>query len=327
MLAIRQHEFGGPEQLLIEEVPTPHPELGQVLVAVEAAGVHLLDTVIRSGRGPARAAVHLPMTPGREVAGVVHELGQGTDPRLLGQRIVVDLGPGSGGYAEYALATEHALHVIDDALDPAEAVAAVGTGRTVQAIVELARIARGETVVITAAAGGVGTLLVQAATNAGASVVALAGSAKKTAHVTALGAGAAVDYSAPAWYDEADAAVTHRRAHLLLDGVGGEIGRRALDLLGVGGRAVMFGSASGTTLSLTAEDIYGRGITVSAAVGARLLRRPGGLVPLERRALKALADRSLVPSIGQRFPLSAAAAAHRAIEARGTIGKTVLEPG
>jgi NADPH:quinone reductase len=110
-----------------------------------------------------------------------------------------------------------------------------------------------------------------------------------------------------------------------LDGVGGAIGRAALELIGPGGRLILFGMASGAATELTAGDLFSRGLTVSAAIGARIAQRPGGLRDLEERALAAAAEGRLVPLV-QRFALEQAAAAHAAIEARATVGKTVLVP-
>ena len=110
-----------------------------------------------------------------------------------------------------------------------------------------------------------------------------------------------------------------------LDGVGGTIGRAALELIGAGGRLVLFGMASGAPTELTAGDLFARGLTVSAAIGARIAQRPGGLRDLEERALAAAAEGRLVPLV-QRFALEEAAAAHAAVEARATVGKTVLVP-
>src|SRR5829696_4683906 len=124
MLAIRQHVFGGPEELRLEELPDPHPADGQVRVRVQSAGVHLIDTSIRRGEaGGPLARPELPMTPGREVAGVVDDVGPGVDERLLGQPVVADLGAASGGYAELALARAEMLHILPANLTADQAVA------------------------------------------------------------------------------------------------------------------------------------------------------------------------------------------------------------
>jgi NADPH2:quinone reductase len=326
MYAIRQHAFGGPQELRLESVSDPHPAEGQVRVRVESAGVHLLDTLIRQGRADGPLPLpELPMTPGREVAGVIDEIGSNVNMELLGREVAADLGMASGGYAEFALASAASLHVLPPGLGADDAVTMIGTGRTAMAILETAAPAADDVVLITAAAGGIGTLLVQAASAAGAAVVGAVGGRRKVSLVCELGASAAVDYFQPGWPDEARAALG-RPFTLALDGVGGQIGRAALEMLGVGGRLVMFGSSSGTLTELTAGDLYRRGITASAAIGARIIRRPGGLRPLETLALSAAAEGRLTPVVGQRFALADAAAAHQAIAARSTTGKTVLHP-
>ena len=268
----------------------------------------------------------LPMTPGREVAGVVDQAGPGADCALVGRRVVADLGLASGGYAELALADAGALHDIPASLDAGQAVAMIGTGRTAMAILELAQPAPGDIVVVTAAAGGIGTLLVQAARNVGATVIAAAGGPDKTALAHELGAAITADYLQPDWAQQARARLPGRGATLVLDGVGGDIGRTAMNLLGAGGRLVMYGQASGNLIPLTADDLYRLGITAAAAIGARILQRPGGLRDLETRAIQAAAQGRLSPVIGQRYSLADAPAAHTAIETRTTTGKTILQP-
>ena len=158
MHAIRLHEFGPPENLRYEEVPDPEPGGGQVRIAVEAAGVHLIDTSIRAGRsGGPFPLPELPMIPGREVAGTA-----------AGRRVVAHLGMASGGYAELALAPEEALHEIPEGLASDVAVAAIGTGRTAIGILEVAELRPDDVVLVTAAAGGLGGLFLQAARRAGA---------------------------------------------------------------------------------------------------------------------------------------------------------------
>lgn len=325
MHAVRLHEFGPPENLIYEEVDDPKPGPGQVRIAVAAAGVHLLDTTIRAGRpGGPFGLPKLPQVQGREVAGTVDALGEEVDDAWLGRRVVVHLGPASGGYAELAVADVASLHAVPDGVADDVAVAMIGTGRTALAILEVAQLAAEDVVLVTAAAGGLGTLLVQAALRAGATVVGLAGGPAKAGRVRELGA-AAVDYGEDGWADGVRAALAGRAATVLLDGVGGDLGRQAFALLGVGGRVVMFGWASGEPLEITTGDIYARGLTATAAVGPRLLQRPGGLREFETAALAAAAAGELVPAV-QGFPLAEAAAAHAALAARATTGKVVLVP-
>ena len=326
MHAVSQHRFGPPENLVYEEVADPVPAGDQVRIAVEAAGVHLLDTVIRKGQsGGPFSLPELPMTPGREVAGRIDAVGPGVDEGLLGRRVVAHLGMASGGYAELALAPVGALHELPDDLSSDVAVAMIGTGRTTMGILEVAQPTPEDVVLITAAAGGIGSLLVQAAHNVGAEVVGAAGGPDKVELARKSGADVGVDYKEPAWPKAVREALDGRDVTLALDGVGGDIGRGALELLGPGGRIVMFGWSSGEPLQISTSDLYTGGITASAAVGPRIMQRPGGMRDLETRALAEAAAGRLVPPV-TRFSLADAAQAHAALETRRTIGKTVLVP-
>jgi NADPH2:quinone reductase len=244
MLAIRQRELGGPGQLRLEEVDDPRPGAGEARIRVEAAGVHLIDTAVRRGEraGPLPPPT-LPMTPGREVAGVVDVVGPGADRGLVGMPVAADLGARSGGYAELAIANADDLHVLPEDLGSEAAVAMVGTGRTAMAILETAAPIDGEAAVVTAAAGGIGSILVPALRDAGTTVVGLAGGEEKRAVVEGLGAAAAIDYQRDGWPDLVRAALSSTPVTLGLDGVGGEIGRRVLELLGIGGRRRLRGRA------------------------------------------------------------------------------------
>ncbi|MEU2601312.1 zinc-binding dehydrogenase [Streptomyces hirsutus] len=324
MHAIRLHTFGPAENLTHEQVEDPRPGPGQVRITVRAAGVHLLDTALRQGRqGPAPAPATLPTVPGREVAGVVDALGDGTPAHWLGRRVVAHLGFAPGGYAELAVTDADRLHEIPERLDFAQAVAMIGTGRTVMGIVQFAEPGPGDVVVVPAAAGGIGTLLVQYAKNAGATVVGLAGGPGKTARVSANGADLAVDYTDPAW--PARLAAHEGKVTLFYDGVGGDVARAAVALLAPGGRHVVFGwSAQG--LDSTGPYLVD-GVSLNV-LGPEMMRRAGGPRPvrtLELRALAEAAEGRLTPAV-HRFPLAEAAAAHRALENRGTTGKVVLEP-
>jgi NADPH2:quinone reductase len=326
MHAIRLHAFGPAANLRYEEVDDPRPGPGQARIAVAASGVHLIDTALRAGRpmGPLPLP-ELPTIPGREVAGTVDAVGPEVDERWVGRRVVAHLGPASGGYAELAVRETEALHALPDGLADDAAVAMIGTGRTALSILEVAVLTADDVVLVTAAAGGLGSLLVQAARNAGATVVGVAGGPAKVQRVAQLGATVAVDYSAPDWSDAVRAALDERAVTVALDGVGGALGRSALELLGAGGRLILFGFSSGQPTELSAGDLFARGISASAAIGARIAQRPGGLRDLEEQALEAAADGGLVPLV-QRFALAQAAAAHEAIESRATVGKTVLVP-
>ena len=326
MHAIRLHAFGPPENLVYEDVEDPRPGPGQVRIAVAAAGVHLIDTTIRAGvqRGP-MALPDLPSIPGREVAGTVDALGSGVDDAWLGRRVVAHLGPASGGYAELAVRDVDAVHALPGAVAEDEAVAMIGTGRTTLAILEVAAPTAGDVALVTSAAGGIGALLVQALRDAGAVTVGLVGSREKDARVRELGATAVIDYTARDWTDGVRAALGDAQPTLAFDGVGGDVGRGALELLAPGGRLILYGFSSGEPTRLSAGDLLARGLTATGAIGPRILNRPGGLRDLEEQALAALAEGRLVPLV-QRFALADAAQAHAAIESRATVGKAVLVP-
>jgi len=326
MHAIQLHAFGAADNLRFEEVDDPVPASGQVRIGVTAAGVHLIDTAIRAGRqmGPIPLP-DLPTIPGREIAGVVDAVGPDVGNDWLGQRVVAHLGTASRGYAELVVTDTERLHRLPDALADDVAVAMIGTGRTTLGILDIAQLGATDVVLVTAAAGGIGSLLVQAALNSGATVVGLAGGEDKVERVRQLGATFAVDYTQPDWPLAVRGALAGREITLALDGVGGTAGRQALELLGSGGRLILFGWSSGAPTQFSTRDLLAQGLTVCVGIGPHMLKQPGGLRRLEERALAAAADGSLTPLVS-RFPLASAAAAHTALETRATLGKTVLIP-
>ncbi|MEU9452197.1 zinc-binding dehydrogenase [Streptomyces sp. NPDC048277] len=327
MHAIVLHAFGPAENLSHEKAEDPVPGPGQVRIAVAAAGVHLIDTRLRSGhQSPAPRPTVLPTIPGREVAGVVEALGDGVDGLWLGRRVVAHLGFAPGGYAELAVTEVERLHEIPENLGFPEAVAMIGTGRTALGILQFVDLGPESVVLVPAAAGGIGTLLVQYAKHAGATVIGLAGGPGKTEQVRANGADLALDYSDPGWPTRVrDRSGPGGPVTVVLDGVGGEVAREAVALLGEGGRHLVFGwSAEGTG--------NGRGHFVDglseSVLGPAMLSRTGGPDPLRTLELRALAEAAhgrLRPAV-TRFPLAEAATAHRALENRATTGKVVLEP-
>ncbi|MBB4662330.1 zinc-binding dehydrogenase [Conexibacter arvalis] len=326
MHAIRLHAFGPPENLVYEPLALPEPGPDEARIAVSAAGVHLLDAKLRAGDdGPPGSRLELPHTPGREVAGVVDAIGAGVDGGWLGSRVVAHLGvaPRHGGYAERTIAPAAALHRLPGHVADDAAVAMIGTGRTTMGILEVAELRGTDVVIVTAAAGGIGSLLVQAARNVDACVVGLAGGEEKVARVQALGADVAVDYTRPDWARRVHDALGGYEPTVAFDSVGGTLGRELLGLLGLGGRLILIGWSSGSPTEITTDDLYAGGLTVSAALGPRIMRRPGGVRGLEEAALGALERGELTPAI-DRFPLAEAAAAHAALEGRRTTGKVVL---
>ncbi|MFE0136942.1 zinc-binding dehydrogenase [Streptomyces sp. NPDC059037] len=327
MRAIRLHTFGGPENLRYEDLPDPVPGPGQVRIAVRAAGVHLVDTALQAGTSDKLPfpVPELPITPGREVAGVVDGLGEGVAEEWLGRRVVTHLGLVNAGYAELAVRETEALFALPDGLSYEAAIAMVGTGRMALGVLHVAALEPDDVALVTAAAGGIGTLLVQASRNAGVSVVGAAGGPRKVARVRSCGADVAVDYTRPGWADEVRAALGGREVSVVFDGVGGDAGRAALELLGCGGRFVMYGWSSGTPTEFTAKDLQANLLTAAYALGPRIARVPGGLRGLQEQALAEAARCTLVPAV-TTFPLRDAGAAHAALLNRETVGKVVLIP-
>ncbi|GGQ43032.1 NADPH2:quinone reductase [Actinomadura coerulea] len=313
MRAVWLRKFGGPEVLVAGDAPDPVPGEGRALVEVEFANITFVETQMRSGTGPSPARWEPPVIPGNGVGGVVAAVGDGVDGALVGRRVVSSTG-GTGGYAEKAAVDARGLFEVPDGLALDDAVALLADGRTAAMMTRAARIREGERVLVEAAAGGVGTLLVQLAKARGAAVVAAARGARKTELAVRLGADEAVDYGEPGWAEKAG------QVDVVFDGVGGDVAREAFGLLRKGGRMVSFGLASGEWASIPEEDAKERGAAL-----VRPAATPEELREFTEHALREAAAGRLKPVVGQRFPLDRAAGAHAAIESRATVGKTLLE--
>ncbi|MEU3273370.1 zinc-binding dehydrogenase [Saccharomonospora sp. NPDC006951] len=319
MKAILLKEHGEPEVLTFADVPEPELGAGQVRIEVAYANITFVETQFRrDGWGP--FADSLPMIPGNGVGGVITGVGEGADPALVGELVVSGL-DGKGGYAERVVVDANAVLPVPPALDLADAVALLADGRTAMMLHARAGIGRGTRVLVEAAAGGVGSLLVQLAHNAGATVVGAVGSAAKFGIVEELGAGAVVGYGDAEWPQRVREACGE--VDVVFDAVGGDIGRTAFDLIGEGGRLVTFGAASGSVTEIPEELAAERGVSVGWGLGGT----PEEMRQFARNALAEAAEGRLRPVIGQRFPLARAADAHAAMESRSTIGKTLLEVG
>jgi len=316
--AVIMREFGPPEVLEPAEVTGPRAGPDEVVIDVEFANVTFVETQVRAGKPPNPAMLPaLPAILGNGVGGTVAETGAGVDSSLTGRRVVASL-TGTGGYAERARAPARQLIEIPRQLALRDAVAVLADGRTALAQVSRAQLREGDTVLVEAAAGGVGTLLVQLARQAGARVVALASGERKLTVARDLGADVTVDYSDSDWPRRVRDAVGH--VDVVFDGVGGDIGLAAFGLLGADGRFCPFGMASGRFAPVTPELAQARQITVlrGTALSAE------ELTALTRTALTETAAGRIRPVIGQELDLAQAAAAHSVIEARATIGKTLL---
>ncbi|WP_054813395.1 zinc-binding dehydrogenase [Nocardia arizonensis] len=327
MRAVQVREFGGPDVLEIGDIPDPAPSAGEVTVEVAAADVMFLDTRLRSGWGTEFFKVEPPYVPGGAIAGVVTGVGAGVDPGWVGKRVATataasGIGGGLpiGGYAEYATAKAQTLVEVPEALGLETAVALTHDGRTSFAVSDRAAVRAGETVLITAAGGGLGTLLIQLARAAGARVVAAVRGEAKTELVQRLGADTVIDYGDPDWAARVRAITGG--VQVILDGAGGELGASATEALTDGGRFLGYGSAAGNFAALDRTALAARDIeTIS------LFDITGAGVDwhsLALRAQSAVLDGRLEVVIGQTFPLDRAADAHSAIEARTAVGRTLI---
>jgi NADPH2:quinone reductase len=322
MQAIRMHETGGPNVLMLEETATATPNGGEVLIKVAAAGINYADLLQRQGVYP--RAGGMPAILGFEVAGTVATLGPDVDGPAPGTRVVAGLG-GGGGYAEYAVAPAATVFPIPDNVGFASATALFVQGLTAFGLLDdAAKLREGESVLVHAAAGGVGSLAVQLAKLLGAgTVIGTASSAEKLDLVRRLGADVAINYTDLNWSEQVNEATGGLGASIILDAVGGEIGQQSLDHLAVQGRLVVYGASSGQPVMFAAQQLVGKN---QAVIGYSI----GGAMSPEQRAeaMRALlgfvAEDRLHIVVGQTFPLRDASHAHRAMAERRTTGKVVL---
>lgn len=313
--------FGGPEMLVPGEAPDPVAGPDQVVVDVSVAGVTFVETQIRRGTSRWHERPPLPYVPGGLVAGWVSEVGAHVDPAWLGQRVLARTGE-TGGFAERAVAEAGELFAVPDGLGLPDATALYSDGSTAQGLVENAKVVPGDWVLVEAAAGGVGSLLVQLARVAGARVVGAARGSRKLEVVRGLGADDVVDYSEPDWTRRVLEVTGGAGPGVVFDGVGGQIGRAAFDVTARGGRFSVHGASSGEVTVVEPAEARDRGVEV---IGIEQLYSFRPHVPRWAEQIMSQAAAGLVrPIIGQTYPLERAADSHAAIEGRTAVGKTLL---
>jgi NADPH:quinone reductase len=320
MRAVWSTEFGAPSVLVPGEAPEPEPGEGQVLVDVDVVSVLFAETQVRAGRSMAPFPLPTPpFVPGNSVGGVVSAVGPQVDQGLLGQRVVGSTG-GLGGYAEKAVIAAAGIIPIPAEVSTTDAVAVHDDGRAAMGFFRLAAPKPDEWILVEAAAGGLGSLLVQLGVTAGARVIGAVGSDEKLAVVRNAGA-EAVNYSQSGWTDEVRRLTAGAAVDVVFDGVGGEIGTAATSLVESGGRFLVQGAASGEYTDTAATAA--RGVTVLGI--PQMIAELGPIMhELGVAALQEVAAGRLRPVVGQGFPLERAAEAHAAMEARRTVGKTLL---
>ncbi|MFF4056236.1 zinc-binding alcohol dehydrogenase family protein [Streptomyces sp. NPDC001668] len=330
MRAVRIDSFGGPEVLVPVDVPDPVPGPGEVLMRIVAAGVNRSDALLRAG--VYHRAGRPPLIPGGEAAGVVVEVGEGVTDFAAGQRVMA-LGGGrsSGFYAELAVVPATHLVALPDGLDLTRAATLpIAWLSAWYCLRHLARVTKDDTVVVKAAASGVGTAAVQIAAEAGARVLALAGSAEKAAWAGEFGADITVDTSAhpdDAEVEEILRLTDGRGADVVLDTVGGPAFGRSLREVGHGGRVVALANVALQPSTVDTRDFYPKNASI---LGFQLTNlQIHGYDPrpdLRELAARVAAGVYRVP-IETVVPLEEARAAHEQLERRDNRGKIVLAVG
>ena len=318
--AIRVHETGGPEVLKWEEVEVGEPGPGQIRLRQEAAGLNFIDVYHRTGLYPQP----MPFTPGVEGAGVVEAVGPDVTSVKVGDRVAYG-GP-VGGYAEVRLIPADRVVALPDAISFDQAAGMMLRGMTAHMLLRrVHEVKAGETILVHAAAGGVGLMLCQWAKALGASVIGTVGSGEKAELARAHGCDHPIVYTREDFVAEVARITGGAKVPVVYDGVGRDTFMKSLDCLARRGTMASFGNSSG------AVDPFQPGIL--AQKGSLFLTRPTLYDYTFDRADLEVAAAELFDivgtgkvriKIGQRFPLADAAEAHRALEARKTTGSTVL---
>lgn len=307
MKAVVVQETGGPEQLVLREVPDPEPDQGETVVEVRAAAVNFADALIRQGRYPQMP--ELPFVPGSEVAGETAD----------GRRVVGFVRRSGGGYAERAVVEDEWLFDLPEGAAFEEGAAFLLAFLTAWLpLTRQANVRPGTRVLVHASAGGVGSAAVQVARLLGAEVVATAGSAEKLALARSLGAAEGSSYDGLDELDPVD---------VVFDPVGGELFTRSLKLVRPLGTAIAIGFAGGQWQPLDPALLVGRNVAAVGFYLGRLMQlRPDVVREAALDLLRFWGAGLVRPVIGASFPLAEAAKAHRLLEERRSTGKVVLIP-
>lgn len=324
MKAIQFKEYGGPSVLEKVDVDRPELEAGEVLLKVHAIGVNYADTARREGAYV--VPTPLPFIPGAEVAGVVEEVGEGVSRVSKGDRVVTLVG--SGGYAEYVKTKESTLIPIPNEVTDETAVALPLQGLTAYHILTtMGRLDKGETVLVHAAAGGVGSLAVQLAKHFGAGkVIATASSEEKLKLARDLGADHAINYTHPNWREEVLEVTDGRGVDVALEMAGGDIFHETVKCMRAFGRVVVYGVASGEPAQMYPSGLMNRNLSVIGFFLPQIMKKPVLFEKSLNHLLKMIKSGDLELTVGGVFHLDEAAHVHEVMQARKTKGKLVLKP-
>jgi NADPH2:quinone reductase len=315
MRAIQMSEYGGPEVLQLVDLPVPEPDDGEVLIRVNRAGLNFADTHRRTNSYLAKDT--LPLVPGSEVAGVRED---------TGERVVALTG--DGGYAEYATAPAALTFPIPDGVDDETALALVLQGLTAWHLYRTSgRVAPGESVVVHAAAGGVGSLAVQLGRPMGAGrVIATASSESKRALALELGADVTIDGAAEGLTERLIEANDGAPVDVVFEMAGGAVFDASLAALAPFGRLVTYGIASGENNTLRSGDLMRHSRAVVGFWFAHCLGRPGMIDEALADLFERVARSELRVVTGPSYPLEQAAQAQTDLAERRTTGKVTLDP-
>lgn len=320
MKAIVVHQFGGPEVLKLEEVPTPKPAAGQVLVRIHAAGVNPYDTYMRAGTYAVKPP--LPYTPGSDGAGLIEAVGEGVKKVKPGDRVYTARTL-TGAYAQYALTLEEQVHSLPEKISFGQGAGVwVPYGTAYHALYHSAEARASETVLVHGGSGGVGCAAVQMARAMGLTVLGTAGTQKGVDLVKREGAHQVFDHSKAGYQDEIMKATAGRGVDIVLEMLANVNLSADLKLLAINGRVIIIGNRGEITINprdLMMRRASARGFTLWAITPAEEAQIHAGLIAgLENGTLK--------PIVGKEMPLGEAARAHKEILEPGAAGKIVLVP-
>ncbi|MFI5175815.1 MAG: NADPH:quinone reductase [Terriglobia bacterium] len=320
MKAILVHEFGGPEVLKFEEVPTPRPAAGQVLVRIHAAGVNPYDTYMRNGTYAVKPP--LPYTPGSDGAGVVEAVGEGVSKVKPGDRVYTAKTV-TGAYAEYALTLESQVHRLPAGITYNQGAGVwVPYGTAYHALYQCARARAGETLLVHGASGGVGIAAVQIGRAMGLIVLGTAGTDKGLELVRREGAHYVFNHTQSGYLEQIMKATGGSGADLILEMLANVNLGQDLKLLATHGRVVVIGSRGDVTVS--PRDLMMRRGSIHAFT-------LWGVTEAEENEIHAgvmagLEKGTLRPVVGKELPLAEAPRAHKEVMEPGAFGKIVLVP-
>ncbi|GBD44107.1 Quinone oxidoreductase 1 [bacterium HR40] len=319
------HEFGGPEVLKYEEYTPPQPGPGEAMVRHRAVGLNYIDVYYRTGLYQPPGG--LPFTPGLEAAGVVEAVGPGVDDLRVGQRVAYGTGP-LGAYSDLRTMPADRLVAIPDTIADEVAAAMMLKGMTAQYLLKQTyRVKPGETILVHAAAGGVGLILCQWAKHLGATVIGTVGSRAKADIAKAHGCDHVIVYTEEDFVRRVREITHGQGVPVVYDGVGRATFMGSLDCLQPRGLMVSFGNASGPVEAFNLGILSQKGslyvtrptLMTYTATRAQLLEAANDVIDVVSRGIVRI-------EVNQRFPLREAAEAHRALESRQTTGATVLVP-